>query len=184
MKFGDAYLAFIYPFCINLVESIKQIIMNTSKEYAGAQMLIRKPVERVFEAFIDPEITKNFWFTNGSGRLEPGKRIAWEWKMYNVSAKVLVKQVLHNERIVIEWGEPSTLVEFDFKALNDASTYVIIKNHGFRTTGVELIGEIRDATAGFTTVLDGLKAFLEHGINLNLISDKYPKEITQHGNLA
>jgi hypothetical protein len=30
--------------------------------------------------------------------------------------------------------------------------------------------------------LDGLKAFLEHGINLNLIVDKFPKEITQHGN--
>jgi uncharacterized protein YndB with AHSA1/START domain len=157
--------------------------METSTEkYAGAQMLIRKPVERVFEAFIDPAITKNFWFTNGSGRLEPGERITWEWKMYHVSTKVRVQQVTHNEKIVIEWGEPSTMVEFDFKALNETSTYVTIKNYGFHTTGNELIDEIRDSTGGFTTVLDGLKAFLEHGINLNLISDKYPPEIIHHGN--
>jgi hypothetical protein len=31
-------------------------------------------------------------------------------------------------------------------------------------------------------VLDGLKAYLEHGIDLNLIADKYPKEIMNHGN--
>jgi hypothetical protein len=28
-------------------------------------------------------------------------------------------------------------------------------------------------------VLDGLKAYLEHNINLNLIADKYPKEVTE-----
>jgi len=40
---------------------------------------------------------------------------------------------------------------------------------------------IKDSTGGFTTVLDGLKAFLEHNINLNLIADKFPKEVAQHG---
>lgn len=39
---------------------------------AEAQMLIRKPVAEVFEAFIDPAITKYFWFTKGSNRLEKG----------------------------------------------------------------------------------------------------------------
>ena len=32
--------------------------------------IIRKPVAKVFEAFVDPEITRRFWF---SGRLETGK---------------------------------------------------------------------------------------------------------------
>ncbi|HTE20952.1 MAG TPA: polyketide cyclase, partial [Armatimonadota bacterium] len=32
-------------------------------------MLIRKPVAVVFEAFVNPEITAQFWFTRGSGRL-------------------------------------------------------------------------------------------------------------------
>jgi uncharacterized protein YndB with AHSA1/START domain len=41
---------------------------------AKAEMLIRRPVSEVFEAFVDPAITSKFWFTRGSGRLEAGRR--------------------------------------------------------------------------------------------------------------
>ena len=39
-----------------------------------AKMLIRKPVSQVFEAFIDPALTSNFWFTKGSDKLEVNKK--------------------------------------------------------------------------------------------------------------
>jgi uncharacterized protein YndB with AHSA1/START domain len=146
-----------------------------------AQMLIRKPVEVVFDAFIDPSITQNFWFTKGSDRLEVGKTISWEWEIYNVSTKVIVKEILPNKKISIEWGEPATSVDFEFKTLREGSTYVTIKHFGFSQTGDELLEVIKDSTGGFTTVLDGLKAYLEHNINLKLIVDKFPKEISQHG---
>jgi hypothetical protein len=35
---------------------------------------------------------------------------------------------------------------------------------------------------GFTAVLDNMKAYLEHNIKLNLIADKYPKEVSAHSN--
>lgn len=145
-----------------------------------AQMLIRKPATQVFEAFIDPEITKNFWFTKSSGKLETGKTVIWEWEMYGASAEVLVKEIHPNERILIEWGEPATTVEFTFEAISENATYVIIKNYGFPESGDELINVIKDSTGGFTTVLDGMKAFLEHGIILNLIADKFLKEVNQN----
>lgn len=148
---------------------------------AEAQMRIRKPVAQVFEAFIDPSITNHFWFTKGSGRLEAGKTITWEWEMYNVSTKVFVKEILPNRKIIIDWDEPATTVDFDFKTLGDGSTFVTIKHYGFNKTGGELLSAIKDSTGGFTTVLDGLKAYLEHNIDLNLIADKYPKEVSQHG---
>lgn len=151
-------------------------------QYASAQMRIRKPVAEVFEAFIDPSITQNFWFTKSSGKLEVGKTVTWEWEMYNVSAKVVVKEIQKNKKIIIEWDEPATIVDFDFKSLSDGSTYIFIKHYGFHLSGDELIDAIRDSTGGFTTVVDGLKAYLEHGINLNLIVDKFPKEVTSHGN--
>jgi uncharacterized protein YndB with AHSA1/START domain len=44
---------------------------------AKSEMLIRRPVGEVFEAFADPAITSRFWFTKGSGRLEPGRKWAW-----------------------------------------------------------------------------------------------------------
>lgn len=144
------------------------------------QMLIRKPVATVFEAFIDPEITKNFWFTKSSGQLEAGKTITWQWEMYGFFLPVLVQDIVQNKKISIRWGEPSTNVDFEFTALTGDTTYVVIKNYGFKETGDELIEKIKDSTGGFTTVLDGLKSYLEHNINLNLIADKFPKEISPH----
>ena len=155
---------------------------NNRSTCTEVQMLIRKPVEEVFEAFVDPEITKNFWFTRGSGRLEVDKKIAWHWDMYNVSTTVVAKKISRNQQIILEWDSPTKTVEFNFKELDDNSTYVTIIESGYDKKGDELIAAIKDSTGGFTTVLDGLKAFLEHRINLNLVADKYPKEAIQHGN--
>jgi uncharacterized protein YndB with AHSA1/START domain len=145
------------------------------------QMLIRKPASQVFNAFIDPAITTNFWFTKSSGKLEVGKTVTWEWEMYGVSGKVLVKEIIPNRKISTEWGDPVTAVDYEFIVLTDDTTYVIIKNYGFSQTGDDLIQAIKDNAGGFTTVLDGLKAYLEHNIKLNLIADKYPKEISEQG---
>lgn len=155
--------------------------MTTNKsKSAEAQMLIRKPVEEVFEAIINPSITKNFWFTKGSGRLEVDKRITWEWEMYNVSTIVIAREILPNQRILFEWDSPAKAVEFNFKELDDDSTFVTVTESGYDKKGDELIAAIKDSTGGFTTVLDGLKAFLEYRINLNLIADKFPKEVSEH----
>lgn len=40
---------------------------------ARAEMLIRSPVSKVFEAFVNPAITSRFWFSRGSARLEAGQ---------------------------------------------------------------------------------------------------------------
>lgn len=137
-------------------------------------MMIRKPVSEVFQAFVDPTITTKFWFTKSSGRLEAGKTITWEWEMYNVSGDVQVKEIVPNRKITIEWDNPPTTVDFEFTALTEGTTYVVIRNYGFGQTGDGLIEAINNNTGGFTTVLDGLKAYLEHGIELNLIKDKFP----------
>ena len=47
----------------------------TQAPVANAAMLIRKPVAEVFEAFVDRDITRRFWFTKSTGRLETGKHI-------------------------------------------------------------------------------------------------------------
>ena len=141
------------------------------------QIVIRKHVATIFLTFIDTANTTKFWFTKASGKLETGKNVTWEWEMYQVSSDVLVKEILPNEKISIEWDNTSdttTTVDFEFKALTDDTTYVVIKNYGFHQTGDDLIQAIKDNTGGFTTVLDGLKAWLEFGIELNLVRDKFP----------
>ncbi|VFA40857.1 SRPBCC family protein [Chryseobacterium indologenes] len=147
----------------------------SSNVYVEAQMLIRKPVEDVFEAFINPEVTTNFWFTKSTGKLEEGKTITWEWEMYNVKNVVNVLRIIPNQLIKTQWVEPSVNVDYEFKKMENG-TLVVIKSYGFRQTGEELLKQINDNTGGFTTVLDGCKAYLEHGINLRLIEDKFPSK--------
>jgi uncharacterized protein YndB with AHSA1/START domain len=144
---------------------------------AEAQMLIRKPVAEVFEALIDPALTKNFWFTKASGRLEVNKKLTWEWEMYHVSTPVMAKEILQNEKILFVWDEQPKTVEFKFQSLSDSSTFVTVTECGYSETGDQLLAVIKRSTGGFTTVLDGLKAFMEHNINLNLVADKFPKEV-------
>lgn len=64
---------------------------NQTIESVETQMRIRKPVTEVFEAFLDPSVTKNFWFTKSSGKLE-AETISWEWGMYNMSTKAVIKR--------------------------------------------------------------------------------------------
>ena len=157
---------------------------SNNLKYSEAQMQIRKPVSEVFKAFIDPELTKHFWFTNGSDKLEVGKPITWTWEMYNFSTKVITTEILADKKISVNWftTELPTTVDFEFKPLSDGTTFVKIKHYGFDKKGDELLETIKDSTGGFTIVLAGLKAFLEHNINLNLIADKFPKEVAEHGN--
>lgn len=146
-----------------------------SKIYVEAQMLIRKPIEEVFQAFINPEMTTQFWFTKSTGKLEEGKTVIWEWEMYAVKSHVTVHQIIPNQLIKTEWRDPSTHVDYEFKEM-EKGTLVIIKSYGFSQKGEDLLKVINDNTGGFTTVLDGCKAYLEHGINLRLIEDKFPQK--------
>ena len=144
---------------------------------AKTEMLIRKPVSEVFEAFVNPAITCKFWFTKGSGRLQAGKQIRWDWEMYNLSVDVNVKAIEENKRILIEWGtqgNPPTTVEWVFTSRPDGATFVGVTNTGFSGDGDDVVKQALDSTGGFTLVLAGLKAFLEHNIVLNLIADRFP----------
>jgi len=154
----------------------------TQEPIVIAGMLIRRPVAEVFEAFVNPKITTKFWFTKSSGRLEAGKQVTWTWEMYGVSTQINVKEVEENKRILIEWGdeEEITNVEWIFTPYGEIATYVGIRNFGFKGDGDSLVKKALDSTGGFTTVLDGAKAWLEHNINLNLIADKSPKGLTEH----
>lgn len=145
-----------------------------------AQMLIRQPARTVYKAFIDPDITRNFWFTKGSGMLKKGQHVTWEWEMYGIAIAVFVEEIIEDRLIQIRWDEPSTTVQFEFCEIAGLGTYVEITNTGFQQQNAELWKAINNNAGGFTTVLDGAKAYLEHGIELNLIADKFPPQVTSH----
>lgn len=145
-------------------------------------MLIRKPVAEVFEAFANPEITARFWFTKSTGRVEAGKHLTWTWEMYDISVQVNVKEVEAGKRILIEWGNygSMTTVEWVFTPYENDTTYVSIANSGFQGDGDKVVKDALDSKGGFTWVLAGLKALLEHDLELNAIADAFPKGLKKH----
>src|SRR5260221_734536 len=150
---------------------------RTHEPAAKAELLIRRPAGEVFEAFVDPALTSKFWFTRGSGRLEPGKRVTWEWDMFGLAVQVRVKALEPEKRLVIEWaaeGAVATTVEWLFTSRADRTTVVSRTNYGFVVEPDDVVKQAIAATEGFTLVLAGLKALLEHNVVLNLVADRPP----------
>ena len=146
---------------------------------ARTAMLVRRAPDLVFEAFVDPEQITQFWFTRSSGRLEAGATVEWTWQMYGFSIPVKVVALEPPRpagRIEIEWpGENGpTRVEWRFEPHGDG-TFVRVENRGFTGDGDQLLQQALDSVSGFSLVLAGAKAFLEHGIRLNLVADRFPK---------
>jgi uncharacterized protein YndB with AHSA1/START domain len=145
-------------------------------------MLIRKPAAVVFRAFVDPTVTTQFWFTKSSGRLEVGRTVQWEWEMYNISIPVTATTIEPHRRLVIDWPAYGgrTTVEWLFEEQPDGTTFVRITESGFSGDGDALVTQATNSTQGFSLVLAGAKALLEHGIRLNLVADRFPKGIEEH----
>jgi uncharacterized protein YndB with AHSA1/START domain len=162
-----------------MTKVLSDALTLTRMPIAETGMLIRKPVAEVFEALVNPETTTKFWFTRSSGRLEVGRPVRWDWEMYDVSIEVIPKTIEPNRRIVVEWPGYSgpTVVEWTFAAQKDGTTFVTVTESGFTGTGDQLVKFVADSTQGFTLMLAGLKALLEHDVRLNLVRDRYPKGI-------
>ena len=142
---------------------------------AEAGMLIRRSVAEVFEAIVDPAVTTKFWFTHSSGRLGEGKPVKWEWRMYGASTKVEVSEIVPNEKIVMQWNEPPTTVVWTFTGMPGEATFLEVHNFGFTGAADEQVKQAIGSTDGFALVLAGAKAWLEQGLTLGLIGDRYPK---------
>jgi hypothetical protein len=70
-------------------------------------------------------------------------------------------------------------VEWLFTPRADNTTFVSITNAGFSGDGDEIVKQAIESTEGFTLVLAGLKALLEHNIILNLVPDRFPVAIVK-----
>lgn len=142
-----------------------------------AAMLIRKPTDEVFQAFTDPAITTKFWFTKSSGKVAPGARVRWDWEMYGVHDDVVVHAFEAGKRVVFEWSFPkSNTVEWRFEPRPEG-TMMLIENRDLK--GDDVVAEALDLTQGWNLVLAAAKAWLEHGVDLKLVTDKSPEHLIE-----
>jgi len=152
----------------------------TKPVVVAAGMLIRKPARDCYEAFIDPAITSKFWFTKSTGRLDGGKTVSWTWEMYGVSSTAKPLEIVPDEKIVVEWAndvEVSGIIEWTFKPLKDG-TFVGVEVRDIPGDGDTQVKMAIDMSEGFGIVLCGAKAWLEHGIQLRGVDDRWPSDLT------
>ena len=143
---------------------------------AKIELLIRRPVAQVFDAFVNPEAITKFWFNRTSGPLVADQSVTWYWDLHEASTKVRVLALEQDRRIYIEWDVDSdspSRVEWTFEERADRGTYVSVVNSGFDRDADDVIDRIVDSTGGFALVLAAAKAYLEHGISLNIVADRF-----------
>ncbi|PSK80836.1 uncharacterized protein YndB with AHSA1/START domain [Limimaricola soesokkakensis] len=152
--------------------------MPNNEIKAKAEMLIRRPVQEVFEAFVNPDQMTKFWFPKSTGRLEAGASVEWHVGMDDDAPKIDVKVIgfQKDALLKIEWaaGEKATSVEWKFTPQKNNMTFVEITETGFDGSTEEVAAKAIDSTGGFNQVITAAKALLEHGVEINVVKDHAP----------
>ncbi|WNB90848.1 SRPBCC family protein [Bacillus sp. NEB1478] len=129
------------------------------------KMKIVKPANEVFEAFVDPSLIGNFWFSSSSERWEKGKTVILKYDEYNAQGEIEVMEVEINKKIVFQWGK-GHIVTITLRELDNSSTIVEVNEEGFKESDEEVITLMIDNKEGWVYMLTCLKGYLEYGANL------------------
>jgi uncharacterized protein YndB with AHSA1/START domain len=127
---------------------------------------IAKPANEVFEALVDPAHMANYWFSSGSARWEPGKRITLRYDEYDAQGEIQVIEVQTNRKIVFQWvapGEPH-VVTITLEELDHASATIEVTEIGWKADEDALIDALLDNKGGWVYMLTCLKGYLEFGV--------------------
>lgn len=127
---------------------------------------IQKPVDEVFEAIVDPEKMKNFFISEGSGRMEEGNELIWKFPEFEGEVPVKVGSVEQDRYISFYWDvDYGLLVEITLSTGENSSTIVVITEKS-KPNDEAGISWLKGNTEGWANFLACLKAYLEYGINL------------------
>jgi uncharacterized protein YndB with AHSA1/START domain len=136
---------------------------------ARARMLIRSPIQDVFDAFTDPQRIRDFWLKSSSGPLTRGAHVEWEFMLPGAREVVDVMEFVQNDRIKFRWSNGS-VVDLTFDQHADGTTRVSVVVSGF--SGADSAAQAVNATEGFAIVLCDLKTLLETGKSGGMVRDK------------
>ncbi|WP_061809481.1 SRPBCC family protein [Rossellomorea vietnamensis] len=129
------------------------------------QMKIQKPAHEIFEAFVDPEMIGNFWFSSSSERWEEGKAVTLRYEEYDAQGDIHILEIQEEKKIVFEWAG-NHKVTISFTQEETGSTIVGVKEEGFDEDSENIINELVDNKEGWVYMLTCLKGYMEYGVNL------------------
>ena len=128
---------------------------------------VAKPVSVVFDAIIDPAKMSNYFIAKGSGKMEAGKEILWQFPEFETQFPIHVDKVEENNLVSFRWasGEQENNVEISLSPRAGNATLVTVVERGMDNNEAG-IKWLKGNTEGWANFLACLKAWLEYGINL------------------
>lgn len=132
------------------------------------KMKILKPVNEVFEAFVDPLKIRNFWFSSSSERWEQGKTITLRYNEYDAQGDIKIMEIELNKKIVFRWGANGEghRVTITLNELSNSESIIEINEEGFKENDHNIISQLLVNKEGWVYMLTCLKGYLEYGANL------------------
>lgn len=127
---------------------------------------INKPVAEVFDAIINPKKITGYFCEKTDAPLVEGQTVLWSWGQHH--AQVQVKQIILNQKIVIEWPAETggtSITEMSFSSLEDGRTMVSISESGWPTTEEGLAASYKNCQ-GWQHMITCLRGYIMHGIDL------------------
>jgi len=129
-----------------------------------ASIQIQKPADEVFEGIVNPQKMTNYFISESSGRLEPGKEVIWKFPEFDERFPVTEIEIVPNRSISFVW-DPDTRVNITLEELPDKSTVVRVKESGKEHNEDNLKWALENS-GGWANFLACMKAYLEYGIQL------------------
>ncbi len=150
--------------------------MSDANISAKASILVRRPMAEVFAAFVDAGKMSRFWFTRKDDGLKEGVPVIFYMGPEEgaFSFEVQVKVVNEPQRIVMDWEGPdgnATQVSYSFAATEEGETILTIEETGFAGSAENQVAQALNSTGGFNQVVIAAKAFIEHGVAVNVVAD-------------
>ncbi|MCO6563478.1 SRPBCC domain-containing protein [Staphylococcus lugdunensis] len=121
----------------------------------NAKMQINVEPDKAYEAFVDPAKIGRFWFSSSSERWETGKTIQLQYKEYDATTEIFIKETIPNEQIKFQWGTYQGEICFEPSA---EGTIVSVREYPYHEQDVQMM---LDKTEGWVYMLTCLKSYLE-----------------------
>ena len=125
----------------------------------------RAPLEKVWEAATQAKHLNQFFTDGAKGDITPLlKPVLWKWKNWGSALITITECELHRS-VQFHWKSPGseeTIVRFEFKR-EKGKTVVRVYEAGWK---VEHVDQAFDHCGGWSEWLCGLKAYVQHRIDL------------------
>ncbi len=131
-----------------------------------AKMRITVQADVIYEAFVNPNLIGNFWFTSSSERWEGGKTVRLTSKEYGADFPIKIVEAEKPRKIVFLWGLSGAerTVTITITEQGNGESVVEVTEIGW-VDSPDLMYEMLDNKEGWVFMLTCLKAYLENGVN-------------------